>query len=144
MKKTLPDFYEDHAGYPNHKRTTKWRRAFCVFLHRKTGYCFFKTVYSILNECISKYEDPDHDVLLLLGIELLPGHDETPRYIKDYLQIFFWRKKIEHTYLYNLSIRDLILIRQTLERIEGEWVCCNLQKFLSKKHTKRECNSKNS
>jgi hypothetical protein len=72
------------------------------------------------------------ELYILLDIELLEGYDERGALIESYLHKFFKDKRLDGEW-FNLSVRDIIQIRNLFYEIYGEDILDNTRAILLNK-----------
>lgn len=129
----LVDDYKDKINYPNHLKATE--DCIYVYLIRNplNGLCKI----GITNNTkirISQLENSSGMRLqMLIYIELEPNYDESALYIESYLHNFFNHKRVLGEW-FNLSIKDIIAIRNLFYEIEGDYIQDNINTYLKKNH----------
>ncbi len=126
--------YKEVINYPNHIRCHEDCK--CVYLIKNLSNGLSKI--GITNRPKSRLRELERNsgnkLMALLIITLQEDYDESAEYLENYLHNYFENKRKIGEW-FDLTIRDVVQIRELFWFIEGEDLEDNVKEFLSKQQT---------
>lgn len=131
MHTLVPDYFCQVDYENNNQRTTKDCKFIYLFRNPLSKLCKI----GISNNPTVRFQklQTESGIKLqkLLILELEINYDESPEYIEKYLHNYFKNKRVIGEW-FNLSIKDIIQIRNLFYCIEGDWIEDYLKECLLK------------
>jgi hypothetical protein len=124
----LVDNYKSLINYPNHERATADKRFVYLFRNQSSNLCKigitnnYRVRFSQLKNLSGMSLQP------LLIIELEEDYDESADYIENFLHKYFNDSRHFGEW-FNLTIRDILSIRDLFREIGGEDLIDNIEHF---------------
>lgn len=114
----LKDKYAAETKYPIDQRCEEDCRFIYVFINPVTGLCKIGITNNPRTRISQISNSSGMKVKSLIELELQVDYDEPPKYIEDYLHRYFKAKRKTGEW-FDLSVRDIVQIRQLFWQIEG-------------------------
>lgn len=120
---TLKDWYYSRIKYPlnKHQLVITRQRWVYVFGNKFNKTCKIGIAERVYERKQQLQATCGHELKLILAIELSPGMDESAKLIEEQMHEYFKAKRIMGEW-FNLSPKDLFMIRDLFFRIGGEEV----------------------
>lgn len=123
--------YEKVINYPNHFKATEDCRFVYLYRNEFSGLCKIGITNNPKTRLCQLINSSGMYLQDLLVLECQVDYDEHPLTVEKFLHMYF-REKRKYGEWFELSIRDILAIRNLFWKIEGESISDNIKKYLSK------------
>lgn len=130
----LVDKYKIDVNYPNHIKCVENCTCVYLFLNESSGLCKIGVTNNPRTRLRQLECSSGMSLSPLIFIELQPDYDENAHFLEKYLHEYF-KSKRQFGEWFNLSIRDIIQIKNLFWFIEGENIIDNVKFYLTKSGT---------
>jgi len=129
--------YKQRVNYPNHTRASEKLNHVYLFWNKDNFTFKIGVSGNPFNRLRQVQLSSGMSLEYVIILKLQEGYDECPKIIEKYLHEYF---KIKRTIgeWFNLSIKDIFLIRDLFYEIDGEYIYDNLSRYQREKEIARK------